>query len=274
MALVTIPPNALVFARILGGALVFAVWQKLLPNAGPGLARRDGLRVTACALTGVVMNQLLFVNGLSRTTAVNASVLSTTIPPLTAAFALLMGMERLNALRFGGIGLALVGALVLLGVERVSGSDAHAMGNAMILLNCVSYAGFLVLVRPLAQTSPVRLAALLFACAAVATAPLGVPAWLELMPRFTERDAALLAFIIAVPTVASYALTQMAIQRTESSVVASYVYLQPVFATAGAALFLGEGLPARTVLAAALIFAGIYLSQAAGTGRKSKVNGQ
>lgn len=259
LALADVSPNALVMARVAGGALVFWALARL---GGPlGWRGEDLRRLVVCALLGVVVNQLLFVNGLARTTAVNASVLTTTIPPFTAAFAVAAGVERWQTSRFAGIVLALVGALVLVGLERVSGARAHALGNAMVLVNCISYAGFLVLVRPLAaRYRPMALVAMLFGCAVVLVAPLGLVSWAEFLPRATARDAGLLAFIVAVPTVAAYALNQLAIGRAESSLVAVYVYLQPVFASLGALPLLGERPGPRTALAATLIFAGVWLS--------------
>ena len=64
-------------------------------------------------------------------------------------------------------------------------------------------------------------------------------------------------YIILVPTVAAYYLNAWALGRVAPSVVAIYIYLQPLIAFAVAPLILGEQLNSRTWLAAALIFAGV-----------------
>jgi drug/metabolite transporter (DMT)-like permease len=259
LALADVPPLALVLARVAGGALVFWI---LARGAVPlRLGRRDWLRLVACAHLGVVFNQILFLNGLERSTAINASVLGTTIPIFTALFAAAAGAERLRAGRVAGIVVALAGALILVRVDRFSLSDEHAVGNLLIVANSCCYGLFLVTVRPLAaRIAPMPLVTLVFACALPVVAVLGVPVWSELAPRLSGRDAALVAFIIAVPTVGAYALNQIAIRRADSSVVAVYIYLQPLLAAVGASFLLHELPDRRTLLGAALIFPGVWLS--------------
>ena len=59
------------------------------------------------------------------------------------------------------------------------------------------------------------------------------------------------------PTIGAYLLTYWALARAESSLVALFVYLQPVIAGITGAIFLGER-PALTTLAGgALIFAAV-----------------
>ncbi|HEY0084262.1 MAG TPA: DMT family transporter, partial [Pyrinomonadaceae bacterium] len=64
-------------------------------------------------------------------------------------------------------------------------------------------------------------------------------------------------YIIIVPTVAAYYLNAWALGRVAPSVVAIYIYLQPLIAFAVAPFILGESLTSRTWLATALIFAGV-----------------
>jgi drug/metabolite transporter (DMT)-like permease len=64
-------------------------------------------------------------------------------------------------------------------------------------------------------------------------------------------------YIILVPTVAAYYLNAWALGRVAPSIVAIYVYLQPLIAFAVAPMILGEQLNSRTWLAAGLIFAGL-----------------
>ena len=258
-ALVAIPPGVIVSTRVAGGALVFFL---LARRQGPlRVARGDLGRLVLCALFGVVVNQLLFVNGLERSTATSASVLGTTIPVFTTVFAVAAGAERLRRWRALGIAIALAGALVLVRIDRFSWSDRHAVGNLMIVANSASYAIFLVIVRPLAgRVAPMPLVALLFACAVpfVGAAELG--AWIRFAPRLDAGAAGFLAFLVAVPTVAAYALNQIALARAESSLVASYIYVQPVVAALGAWLYIHEVPEARLLVAAPLVFLGVWVS--------------
>lgn len=255
-ALGHVPANAIVLTRVAGAAIVFL----LLARGRGGFARRDLPRIVACSLLGVVLNQILFLNGLARTTAVNASVLGSMIPVFTAAVAMLTRREPPRAGRLFGIAVAMTGTLILVRGEGFSFSDDHTVGNLLIVANSLSYACFLVLARTLAgRIAPTTFVALLFASALPFVAPLGVVAWTSFTP--TGTDLALLAFIVAVPTVGAYGLNQLALQRAEASLVAAYVYLQPLLATVGAMVLLGERPGIRVLIAGVLILLGLTVSR-------------
>jgi drug/metabolite transporter (DMT)-like permease len=254
-----VPPNALVMTRMVGGAIVFLLiaWRM----GGLRIERGDRGLLVVCGLLGVVFNQALFINGLRHTTAISANLISSTIPVFATLFAVLLGRERFRWTRVLGIVLAMSGVLVLFDVRNLATSGDHLLGDVMCLANCASYALFLVLVRPLsAKYAPMSLVALMFVVASVAFAPLGVSAWVDFAPRMGLHEALLLLFIVAFPTVGSYSLTQVGLRRAEASLVATYIYLQPVFATVGAVLILHEPLRPVIGLAAALIFLGVWVS--------------
>ena len=254
-----VPPNAVVLARLVGGLIVFALLARRKGRFR--LDREDGLLLAACALFGVVLNQALFINGLARTTAISANLISATIPAFAAIFAVVLGRERFQWTRAIGIAVAMAGVFVLFDLRELSLAGSHLLGDLLCLVNCASYAMFLVLVRPLsAKYPPMHLVAMLFGVALVLFAPVGVPAWWDLAPRLRARELYLLAFIVAFPTVAAYSLTQWTLRRAEASLVATFIYLQPVFATLLAVLILGEALRPRAAVAAALIFLGVWVS--------------
>ena len=67
----------------------------------------------------------------------------------------------------------------------------------------------------------------------------------------------IVAYIVLVPTVGAYYLNSWAVTRVPPSVVAIYIYLQPLLAFGFAPLILGESWNSRTIVACALIFAGV-----------------
>ncbi len=259
LALAGIPPNAVVYTRLVGGAAIF--WVIARARGSVRVARADLPLVALCALMGVGLNQLLFVNGLARSTATNASLLGATSPVFAAVIAVVTGRERFLPRRMLGIAIALAGVLVLVGVEGLSLDATHAIGNLMLVANSLCYALFLLLGRRLSlRYAPMTLVALLFACGTVLLAPLGAPALAAFAPIATARDVAFLAVLVAVPTVGAYSLTQIALRRADASLVASYIYLQPLLATTAAVWLLGERPGPRTAMAAALILAGVAVS--------------
>jgi drug/metabolite transporter (DMT)-like permease len=258
LALANIPPGAIPLVRTIGGAIVFAViaWRRGTLR----IDRADVPFMLLCALLGNVINQELFIHGLSRTSATNAVVLGSTIPVFTAVVALALGRERLSVFRVAGIAVAFGGVAALVGADDVSTSSEHAVGSALILVNALSYGAYLVIGRPLAaKYDPFALLAFMFLAGVPMVAPFGVHA-LATTPPLTGDDYAFLAFLIAVPTVGAYSFVQTGLRRAESSLVAVYIYLQPVFAVIGAALVLGEELQLRTVICGVVVLAGVWLA--------------
>ena len=140
-------------------------------------------------------------------------------------------------------------------------SSDHLLGSGLVLINAASYGLYLVVVGKLAHRyDPMALIAILFAIAIPFVAPLGIWQWSHYAAP-TTVDLEHLLFIIIVPTFGAYAFVQMALARAEASLVASYIYLQPVVAAVFAVLLLGEAVPGlRSLLGAGIIFAGIALS--------------
>jgi drug/metabolite transporter (DMT)-like permease len=64
-------------------------------------------------------------------------------------------------------------------------------------------------------------------------------------------------YIVLLPTVFVYYLNAWALTKVAPTIVAVYIYLQPLVAFGLAPLILGETLNSRTVLSCILIFAGV-----------------
>jgi drug/metabolite transporter (DMT)-like permease len=253
-----IPPGGIVMARMTGGAIIFGLyaWRRGTLR----LQRGDLPMIALCALIGNVINQEMFVHALAYTTATNAVVIGSTIPVFTLIGALVLGREHVRPYRVAGITVAFSGVAVLVGADELSLSSEHFVGSVMVLINALSYGLYLVVVKPLAKKyDPIALLAMMFACGVPIAIPIGA---LELAgaPSLVGRDYAFLAFLIAIPTVAAYALVQIALERTESSLVAAYIYLQPVFAAIGAVIVLGETIDVRLAACGVVVLFGVWLA--------------
>jgi drug/metabolite transporter (DMT)-like permease len=248
------------YLRVLGSAIVL----NILPvrQRAARLTAADWRRVAGYSLLGVVINQSLFLGGLSLTSAHVAAILMTAIPVFALAAAIVLGRERATAAKVGGIALAFAGALLLVAREGLTGASKSLTGDLMLLGNAFAYALYLVLSkRDMSRLGPRRVIARMFAAGAVIMLPLA--AW----PLLHERWASLppqawlaLALVIAGPTVGAYVLNAWALAHAESSLVAAYTYLQPVMTAVLAATVLGETIGSIAVVAAAVIFAGVALS--------------
>jgi drug/metabolite transporter (DMT)-like permease len=254
--------NPLTFAylRVIGATIILNV---VLREGNPApLAPGDGWRLTGFAILGVVINQSLFLAGLALTSAHAAAILITTIPIFALCAALVLGRERATAAKISGIVLAAAGAVAMVGGEGLAGTTKSLIGDLLIVGNSLSYALYLVASKPaMARLSARRVISRMFAVASVVMLP--IAAW----PMMHEHWRAIpsqawlaLAFVIAGPTIAAYLMQAWALKYAESSVVAAYTYLQPVFAVILAAIFLQEQIRPIALLAGAMIVAGVYVS--------------
>lgn len=243
------------FLRMLGGVVAFHVVRAALRL--PGVPLRDQPIVALCAILGISANQLLFLNGLARTSATHAALLTTTIPVLTMLMSAAMGRERLYPGRIAGIFIALAGVLVLVLGKDPTGATT-LLGDALILANATVYAGYLVLSRDLlAVHAPLTVLPWLFTWGLLTALPVtGLPT----LSGASDEAWLAIIFVVLGPTIGSYALNLYALRTVPPSVVALFIYLQPSIAAALAIPLLDERPTARLLVSGALSFAGVFLA--------------
>ena len=260
--------TSLVGIRMCGAAIVLVILQRKLGELFR-LPRRVLAWVVLSSLLGVALNQLLFVKGLSLTTAINASLLTTTIPVFTLAVSIALGQDRASFKHILGIALAAAGVVYLIDPWRSSFSAQTTLGNILMIINCFCYGAYISVSRDLFRRyGALNVTTWIFVIGAIMTLPISVIAWradsLESVSRMTWL---MVAFIVLIPTVGAYYLSSWAVTRVGSSVVAIYVYLQPLVAFGFAPLILGESWNSRTLVACALIFGGVAVVVVRGRSR-------
>ncbi len=239
-ALDYLDPFSLVGLRVLLATpiLIVVAWRvdRVMPRLGD-LAILAGL-----GFLGVFANQLLFINGLQHTAATNAAILMPSIPVFAVAVGALFRIEKVGPLRLAGIVLAAVGALVMVNPLHFSLAHGALLGNELILSNCLCFAAFLVLQRPLLRRLPWRTVI----AGAFTFGALGMA--FVTGPRLAAVDYGALpagvwwglGYIVLFPTVFNYSLNTWAVRRSSPSLTAAYTTLQPVATATLAAIFLAE----------------------------------
>ncbi|HYN23181.1 MAG TPA: DMT family transporter [Thermoanaerobaculia bacterium] len=268
--LVGLAPMAVVGLRVAIATplLLILAWRRdrTLPQG------RDWLWLALLGGLGVTANQILFILGLQHPTASNASILMTCLPVFAAAAGALMGIERLNLRRLLGIACAVGGALVMVNPGHFETAGKAAFGNLLILGNCLSYALFLVLQRPLLRRLPWRTViagSFLFGGTAVLIASLPALSTLDL--REMTAGAWWGIFYIALfATVFAYAANTWAVRRSSPALVAAYGMLQPVVTAGLATAFLGETLGWAEAIGFVLIVTGLWFVSDSGGRRLAR----
>lgn len=253
-------PATLVVCRIACAAVALAILQRRLTPL-LRMPLKDIVLITLCSMLGIVGNQLLFVKGLSLTTVINSTLLSTTIPVYALAVGVLLRYERGSLKTLGGIVMSAAGVIYLVNPADADLSPQKTAGNLLILASGLIYATYLVISKDLFERyGALNVITWIFLVGAVITVPLGIYSFQN--ENFSTIGATVwvaLAFIVLLPTIAAYYLNAWALTRVSPSTVAIYIYLQPLIAFGLAPLFLGERWTWRTILATVLIFGGVAL---------------
>jgi drug/metabolite transporter (DMT)-like permease len=242
-------------------SLLWLLW--LFKPRNVRIARKDIGRFILCAVTGVAINQLLFLKGLSLTYSIHASLLMLTTPILIVFIAAWVLKERISLVKLFGLALGVSGALVLiLGKENTGEGDQVLWGDLLIIINAISYTFYFVLVKPLMlKYEPVVIIRWIFTVGLFLILPFG---WIEFTQikwvSFGAVDLTCMILVVFTGTFLAYLFNVYGIKILGASIAGFYIYTQPVFAALIAIIFLKEPLSLYKLIAALLIFSGVYLA--------------
>jgi drug/metabolite transporter (DMT)-like permease len=250
------------FGRVAVGALTLLLLVRL---SGERLVREPRLWAH-CAVMAVVFNAApwtLIAFGEQHTSSIVAGLWNATTPLWTLVISLIAFPEqRPTPAVVGGLGVGFLGVLVLLGPWRALGSGA-LIGELACAGSALCYGvGFPYTRRYLASTaqSGVVLSACQMSCAAVMLAvflPLSSPASTHLGWKGIGSLLALGALGSGVAYVLNYAI----VRARGASVASTVTYVIPVFSTLLGVVVLSERLYWNEPVGAAVLLAGIALSQ-------------
>ena len=260
IALRAVPAIALVGFRVVGAALTFLILARISGNLQT-IKRVDWSLLILSSILGLILNQWLFVKGLSLTTAINSTLLSTTIPVSTLLVGVALGSDRITLRRVLGIALAATGVLYLIGPGRAQFSSATRAGDLLIVSNSLCYGAYIAVSKDLVKRYNVlTVITWIFIVGCIATIPVGIISMASVPLRSVPLSVWLaIVYVILLPTAGAYYLNAWALARVPPSTVAVYIYLQPLLAFALAPLILRESLSWRAVIASLMIFAGVIV---------------
>ncbi|MEM7193651.1 MAG: DMT family transporter [Pseudomonadota bacterium] len=218
--------------------------------------KKDLPVISALAILGVTVYQLLFVFGLGRVTAAAASMIITANPVVVSLLARAFLKESLGWLSWVGILLSFGGVAV---ISLAKGADGALIGYGALLVAVVSIAIFFVFQKPyFKHYSPLSMTSY--------TSILGTMPLLYWIPGIIQpaMDAPVSAWIsIIVMGVFSsgigFLLWFYALSRLPAGIVSSFLFLQPVFVTVMAWFWLQEWPTNETVIGGVVVLVGVSL---------------
>ena len=258
-----ITPMALFCLRSFGATALFWIWS-MFTAPREQIEKKDVWKVAVASFLGLFMTQLSFLFAITKTTAIDASIMSTLSPIMTLVISAIVIKERITWSGILGIILSLIGVLILIFncVSIRSGADSTSIWGILgMVVNTVCFASYVGIFKPVIQKYSVvtfmkwmflfsSLMALPFAFGAFKASNLGA------VPMNVVWQV---LFVVVAATFIAYFLIPIGQKRLRPVVVCMYTYVQPVIAMI-IALALGlDTLNALKVMATVLVFTGVGL---------------
>ena len=262
-------PSVFILFRVVGA--VFLFWIVKLLTIKEKIERKDYVRLAACGMFGVTINQLCFFYGLNASSSINAGIIMTINPILVVFLSFFILKEKITLQKSIGVLIGAAGA-ILLTLKAGTGSGDSIFGDFLLFINAASYALYLVLVKPLMKKySPLTVITYVFSFGLIYVL-LYPPTLTELFQvdfsSFTSEITLKILFIVVGVTFLAYLLTVYALKSVSPSTSSSYIYFQPVFVIFFAFLFFAidlsddynQTITWEKVAYMLLIFVGVFIT--------------
>ena len=251
-------PKAFILVRVLGASMVFFIMHYCFIKEKVSL--QDYGYLFICSLFGVVINMLCFFEGLSITSPINASLIMITTPIIVYILSYFFLKEQGQYKIIIGVVLGFVGATLLITDGKPHILSDYNIGDMLILMNAVSYAVYLILIKPMMEKyHPFTVLKTIFIMGSVIILPIS---WNEIS-IVTWQSIPLniffsIGYVVFFTTCGAYFLNIYAISKVKASTVSFYIYLQPLLASFLAISLGSDHLTPTQLSSSFLILIGVY----------------
>lgn len=262
----------MVALRVSGAALLFWLTSVLSPVFGSQKeAERDDVSLRdykelawlfGAGMFAIVCNQCNYIIGLSITSPLNASIMTTTMPIITMVLSALILKEKVTSRKVVGLVLGCMGALaIILSSAGGAREGGVLLGDLMCIAAQTSYAFYLTRFKGvISRHTAIICQKWMMLFAALIILPFALPSlmavpWSELSLKTCLETA----FVVVGGTFFSFLCCTTAQRILSPTVIAMYNYVQPIVACTLSVL-LGLGIFGWSHVAAiVLVFSGVYL---------------
>ncbi|KQX89082.1 hypothetical protein ASD34_07745 [Variovorax sp. Root473] len=256
----TLPLSALRMGVACCALSAIVLWRR---GGVPRLTARQLAVMAGCAFLMVYGNQILFAQGLLRSTATNGALIMALSPLVSALMAALVFGERFTPRRMVGVALGFAGVAAVVLSHPGAGLSSAGIGDLMLALSVVSFAIGGVGVQRLArQIDPLSISWVIYLIGTlmlVVHTVLG-PSRLGTAQLFPGAwPWALVLFSGIAATAAGNLIWNRAISVIGVARTAVFLYWVPVFGVLFAALLLGEVLTWWHLFGFAAVMTGTWL---------------
>ena len=266
-----ISPLAMVSASL----VIAAVWSllPLLWEKPERIEPNDRLKIFGAAMLMGVARKMCMMFGLSHTSPIDGSIISTTTPLLVLLLSVFIGLERFTRKRTLGVLLGMAGTVAVI-VTSNSGlhEKSDMIGNLLIFTSaCVSAAYMVWFKRLLSKYRITTILMWIYCLSAIVMLPFGLNDILKTdVSNVSPKIMLAVLFVLIVPTYLPNLLLNYSLRIVAPTISSIYAYIQPVVAVA-LAVAMGLDKPhLDTIFFALIIFVGVGIVVGS-YGKKSSV---
>ena len=256
-----ISPLAIFTIRSLGAGALF--WLLSLFTPQEKVDKGDYIKILAASFLGFFLTQLTFLKAIPDITPMHCSIISALTPIYTMFIAAVVLKEPITLKKGGGVLLSLCGILFLIMNNAHSGGAAESklQGILLMILNGLSFALYLGIFRPvIMKYSVVTFMKWIFLFSVMMSLPFSFREvfsfnWIHI-PKVQLLE---LGFLVLLATFVCYFLIPVGQKRIRPTLVSMYSYVQPIIATVISICIGMDTVTWQKVLAAAMVFAGVFV---------------
>ena len=247
--------------RVVGGCILF--WLTSLFVKHQHVPIKDKLMFIGAAIFGLLFNQCCYTIGLSITSPINASIVTTSMPIFAMLLAAIILKEPITGKKALGVLMGCSGALILIltSAAHVDAKVGDIRGDLLCLGAQFSFALYLSLFNPLIRRYNVfTINKWMFLWASLLLTPF---TWSHVaaidFPQVPQRTWWEVGYVVFFGTYLGYILTMIGQRTLRPTVVSIYNYVQPIVSVS-VSILTGLGiLKWSQGLAVILVFSGVWL---------------
>lgn len=263
----TSPERFLFYRFLLAAILTFPFlilnWKKWKLNL------KTIVKISLLELIGTTLILWLLYYSLKLTSAIEASLIASVSPLFVILTGIFILKEKETKKEWRGLTLALLGTFIIT-VEPLINRDNHLsgnfLGNALILLQNIIWAGYLVMAKKTyRKVSMLAVTTVSFWIGTITffilSLPSGNPLTIlgaEIMQSQVFLAVIYMAIFGSIIGATTYLAGQNLIEISEASL---FTYLQPLIAIPASLIFLRETISPLTIMAIVLIFIGVITGE-------------
>jgi drug/metabolite transporter (DMT)-like permease len=232
---------------------------------GQPLSRDEWIKLGVASVVGYALSALMFMIGISMTTATFAGLMMMTAPLWTTVLERAFVGTPIGRAQMVGMAISFASAGYLVTGGSLGEGDVWFLVGGLLLMACqTTWGGYTIVTKPMLARRPplvIVTASSIIATPAIwpATALMGAFGELTLIPTWSLSTWLGLAYLVIVAGVLSQVLYAYGLRDVTPSQAMAFTYLMPVFTAIFAAIFLDEEVSATTAVCGVAIVFGLWL---------------